>query len=199
MVLVAVLNLKHFKYFNRTLGWVDSFRLHLDVYGARINTPQDAMEFLTNWARTLRYKYIFLYDKKLSALGYLMAELSRRKVYFCSIPENGYDRAGKMLPLFYDVGSPVRHVYRVIESDNKMRIDGYGLWGTEYIRVDLELNDSVREPIPPSYEAIAREKDIMYTIPHPAADKKTKRLVNDIIELVELSAKHTVVQPSKKA
>lgn len=189
MVLVTVLNLRYFKYTNRLVGRFDDYRLDLDVYGAEYRSPEDAISFLTRWARTLRYDYIFLHDRELSAFGYMLAELAREKVYIDKIPEDGYRREEKVIPLFYDVGSPVRHIYRVTAADNVVRIEGYGVAALEYIRINLEFYSTLETEIPPEYEEVARTGGVIHTIPHPAADRKTKYLVYKIIDLAKSHAK----------
>ncbi|MEM4889558.1 MAG: hypothetical protein QXJ64_08985, partial [Thermosphaera sp.] len=83
MVLVTVVNAKYKPGCGSCTG---EYRLYLDVEGLRVETPNDIMNFITEWARMLQFDYTAHRGSMLYEWGYLLDELGRRKIFITVVP-----------------------------------------------------------------------------------------------------------------
>lgn len=185
MVHVVVLDAKHRRNDN------NYYRLYLEVHGRGLRNPNKVVELLTSWAESLRFDYTNR-SGELSAWGYFLAELSRKKMLLGVIPEDTYGfthdasvdcSREKCLHLFIDAGSPVRHIYTVfcenrVDTELRCCIRGIGIFAEERFWINV---DAIEE---------YTEEPGINTIIYPKADPTTKALFERITKLITLSSKN---------
>ncbi|MEM4976125.1 MAG: hypothetical protein QXT64_02245 [Desulfurococcaceae archaeon] len=181
--------------------------LYLDIEGLRVETPNDIMNFITEWARMLQFNYIAHRGSLLHEWGYFLAELGRRKIFITVVPYDTYfwemgkkGKEGRAAWMYVDEGSPFRRVYFVPfpgdelwDSTINYIVDGVGVrvtYGAENIRLDLDVSE---EPSPGFLDYYRNREDIInmatsreiHTMVYPDANYETKKLFTRILKLKE--------------
>lgn len=123
------------------------FRLSLAVVGYVPKDFTDVMNFITRWADTLTFDYIWV-PGELGRWGYILMELSRGKFLLKMIPLDTYSHECGSRSLccgvFADEGSPIRHLYFISKNNalNQYEVKGVSIWHLEMIDIDIEFFES---------------------------------------------------------
>jgi hypothetical protein len=131
------------------------FFVDLTVMGFKPAGCVEAVDFLTGLFERMEFDYTSpRVPARLRKLGYYIAELSRRKIYLGTVPENTYfwtpgwepSEDDKPVCVFVDAGSPLRHAYIAYHSREAPGATAYWLMGghfhsAEHISIKADFHE----------------------------------------------------------
>jgi len=154
-----------------------------------LSSSSAVMEIITKVANILKEKLYKTYGEPIKdpytpkpyyTLYYFLDELGREKIYIGTYPENTHylreylepleeRRNETLMDVFFDVGSPIRHIYLVTGSSNGYAITGIGCQHME--RYDINVNilspDRIKTPLTEEYEYEIKSNNIHIIPRHP--------------------------------
>jgi len=173
------------------IGFVEHILLNATIIPEKeLNNSSAVMNIITKVANILKEKLYKTYgspiehpylSKPYHALYYFLDELGREKIYVGTFPENTHYlreylkspekyKDKTLMDVFFDEGSPIRHIYLIMGSSRSYTITGIGCQHIE--RYDMMVKiPSLEEPFPldrpfpmEEYENKIKSNDI-YIIP----------------------------------
>lgn len=199
MVLVTLLNIEC----SEKRGYDDVYVFELDIRGFKPKSGAQAIEFITNWAKTLEFDIESKEASKhymIRKLGYIISELTRNKIYVGTIPTNTYwletnkqincDETDCLL-MYVDEGSPVRHIYFVLAGDKPehYRIWGHGIYVSERIDISTYFSETIYSSFAKHVSNSKHGAITRFLFDHGKTFQKYKSLIDD----TEI---HTVLHPN---